>query len=140
MSDFKTLDILYDMSNNLSRMESEMVAVNSVLVQRVGGISIIGTDGRYKKVNDKYAETCGYVPSELIGRQWVDTVYPPDLPIANQCYQEMLMKGESSMTFRGIKKDGTVFIKDITLVTKHGVSMEIEGHFCFMNENKNVNN
>ena len=134
MEKLVTLDILQEMSNTLSRMESEMIYINQILIKKVGGLSIIGLDGRYQKVNDRYANLCGYVPAELVGQEWIKTVLPEDLPIAIKCYEEMVLHGEAKAEFRGLRKDGTTFMKDIVLVSKHNIMLELDGHFCMLDE------
>jgi PAS domain S-box-containing protein len=124
----KTLEMLTLMLHN---KEKELTFLNSVLINIIGGLSFINTTGQYVTVNKKYSDTCGYDEGELDGQSWRITV--KDIDTANLCYLEMMEKGMSEMQFEGIKKDGTIFNKNIILV-KSEINGQMNGHYCFMNE------
>lgn len=121
------------MTESLIERETAGEHLQKMLIELVGGISEIDLDGNYIRVNDKYAATCGYAVEEMTGMPWTATVYPDDLKDAMACYADMVMKDRSELTFRGIKKDGSIFTKHIILISKK-VNSKLVGHYCFMNE------
>lgn len=129
-----TIEILKKMAENLYSKEYNDGHLMKVLLDLIGGVSIINLKGEYIEVNQKYANTCGYEPIELEGSQWIKTVYEEDINIAKQCYYDMVEKGMSELSFRGIRKDGTIFKKHIILVSKFDLDKNLTGHYCFMKE------
>jgi PAS domain S-box-containing protein len=130
----KTLDLLKRMSDSIILKEHETLQLKNVLLNLIGGVSIIDLDGVYLEVNDKYANTCGYTVDELVGNEWVKTVFDEDIEIAKQCYYDMIDNGMSELMFRGVKKNGEVFNKEIILVSKYDINGNLNGHYCFMKE------
>lgn len=129
-----TIKLLWDMRENIEIKEHDMSYLYNLLIEIIGGLSTIGIDGKYIDINNKYANTCGYTPDELVGVEWVKTVHPDDIGVALQCYYDMIKNNKSELTFRGVKKDGTIFNKKIILAKKLSKDNVMEGHYCFMNE------
>lgn len=129
-----TLELLKIMSENIISEEYDTIQLKSVLLSLIGGLSIINLDGVYIEINDKYANTCGYTVAELVGQEWIKTVFKEDINIAEQCYFDMVKNGMSELSFRGIKKNGDIFKKHIILVSKYDINGSLNGHYCFMKE------
>ena len=118
------------------RKQAEQILreLNTAMQNAVEGISRLDIDGRYISINRAYANLCGYEPEELIGRPWQQTVYSEDIPDLIAAYQQMLQTGKVEAEARGIRKDGSIFYKQVTMVTAHDKQGNITGHHCFMKD------
>ncbi|MDA9004100.1 PAS domain-containing sensor histidine kinase [bacterium] len=111
-----------------------LAASQQSIASAVEGISHIDTQGRYITLNHAYAGTAGYTPEELEGQAWSKTVYPEDLPALESAYQEMIDNGKVTAEARGIKKDGSLFYKRVTMVSRYNEQGVFIGHDCFMQD------
>jgi two-component system cell cycle sensor histidine kinase/response regulator CckA len=78
--------------------------------QAAVGISHVGTDGRFLRVNRRLCEKLGYTREELLARTFQEITHPADLEADLENVRRMLA-GEIpaySMEKRYIRKDGTV--------------------------------
>jgi PAS domain S-box-containing protein len=116
------------------RTEEKLQDLNSALYNTVEGISYLDIDGYYLSVNRAYANLCGYEPEELVGRPWQQTVHPENVPAMTVAYQQMLKLGKVNAETRGIRKDGSVFYKQITMVMACDEQGNLKGHHCFMKD------
>lgn len=130
----ETIEVLRKMTETITEDNYDDKYLLSVVIELIGGLSFINLLGEYVYLNEEYSKTCGYVEGELVGAQWIKTVHPEDVAIATECYFDMLKNGKSSLKFRGVRKDGQIFNKSITLVKKTNSKDEIIGHYCFMKE------
>ncbi len=114
--------------------QQELQELNSAMQNAIEGISRLDADGRYVAVNRAYASLCGYEPEELIGQLWQKTVYSEDIPDMVAAYRQMLEIGKVEAEARGIRKDGSIFYKQVTMVTIHDEEGIVTGHHCFMKD------
>lgn len=112
----------------------ELAATQSAVSEAVEGISYINKHGEYVSLNQAYAGTAGYIPKELEGKNWEFTVYKDDLPMLQKAYEDMLDTGKVTVEARGVKKDGSVFYKQVTMVSRFNDKKEFIGHHCFMKD------
>ena len=110
----------------------ELAVTQEAISKAVEGISRIDTNGAYIELNNAYANTAGYEPHELVGKNWDVTVFPDDLDMLNKAYEDMLENGSVQAEARGIRKDGTIFYKQVTMITQFDDSGKFIGHHCFM--------
>ena len=71
----------------------------------------IHQDGKYVFVNERFAQMHGYEPEELIGRDYLELIYPEDREAAKK-RTELRLKGEKlpvSHELRRLTKDGRFF-------------------------------
>ena len=116
------------------RGEDRMREMNLALAQAMPGIARVDIDGRYREVNQPYAAMLGHEPAELLGRPWELTVYPADLCIAKSAYEKLLEKGKAEFECRAVRKDGSIFFKQVLMVrSKPSVGGGL-GHHCFMRD------
>jgi len=101
----------------LLRPYVELALSKEAISKAVEGISRVDTDGRYIEMNNAYANNAGYAPDELVGKDWGLTVHPDDLDMLNMAYAEMIEVGTVSAEARGIKKDGSVFHKQVKIIS-----------------------
>jgi len=120
-----------------NQTQNEMPAgPDAALLQRamehaVEGASTIDTEGRYVYVNKRYAEIAGRLPEDMVGQTWDITVHPDDLPMLQAAYVEMCETGKVTREARGLKPDGSVFHKRVTMIADYGSDGSLAGHFCF---------
>ncbi|MDC8449886.1 MAG: PAS domain S-box protein [Nitrospira sp.] len=116
------------------RGEDRVREMNLALAQAMPGIFRVDFDGRYLEVNQLYAEMLGYEPSELLGRAWEPTVHPEDLYIAQHAYKQLLEKGKAEFECRAVRKDGSIFFKQVLMVRSKPSVGGFLGHHCFMRD------
>ncbi len=129
----RTLEINNDITER-QQAEEEFRHLSLALESAVEGISQLDTQGRYIKVNPAYANAVGYQPEELIGMEWVLTVHPEDLETLNAAYQLMLTNGKVDVEARGVRKDQSVFDKQVVMVKAYDRQQQFIGHYCFMKD------
>lgn len=115
------------------RAEKELRHLSQALESAVEGISQLDKQGRYVKVNSAYANMVGYESEEMIGIEWHLTVHPEDWENLNAAYQQMLSNGKAEIEARAVRKDGSVFDKQVVMVKAYDQEQFI-GHYCFMND------
>jgi len=108
--------------------------MNSALANAVDGISLLDPQGRYVSMNPAYARIVGYLPEEMTGTSWEPTVHPEDRDKMRAAYQRMLASGKAEAEARGVRKDGSVFHKQVVMVKAHSADGTVVGHHCFMKD------
>ncbi|MEG4802488.1 PAS domain S-box protein [Microcoleus sp. ARI1-B5] len=114
--------------------EKDLRDLTIALQNAVEGISRLDIEGRYVNVNRAYAHTCGYEPEEMVGMEWPLTVHPGDVEMLICAYQEMLISGQVEVEARGVRKNGSFFYKQITMVKACDAQGIFNGHHCFMKD------
>lgn len=114
--------------------EAELREMSTALSNAVEGISRLDAEGRYVKVNRAYASITGYSPEEMIGMDWHRTVHPDDLEKLIAAYQQMISVGKTETEARGIRKDGTLFHKQVVMVAAYDQQRCFTGHHCFLKD------
>ena len=114
--------------------EEESRVLNVALEYAVEGIARLDTQGRYLTVNPAYAGMTGYGPEELVGMDWRSTVHPQHLENVKAAYQRMLGEARAELECLGVRKDGSVFWKQIVMVKAHDQHGQWTGHHCFMKD------
>jgi PAS domain S-box-containing protein len=116
------------------RTEAELERFNQALSYAMEGISLIDPQGHYVQVNQAYANAVGYSPEAMIGMSWEPTVHPDDLETVQLAYQQMLEQGKVEVEARGVRHDGSIFYKQLVMVTAYDMQQQITGHYCFMKD------
>lgn len=124
---------LADISDR-KQMELEVQALNKAMQNAMEGISYLDQQGRYLSMNRAYSLPCGYEPEELLGSNWQKTVYPDDIPLIETAYQTMLATGRFETEARGLRKDGSMFYKQVTMVKALTPDGQFHGHYCFIKD------
>jgi PAS domain S-box-containing protein len=114
--------------------EEDLKQINTALSHAVEGISRLDAQGCYEMVNQAYASAVGYQPEDMIGMEWPKTVYPDDLDRLMAAYQEMLTTGKVQVEARGVRKDGSIFYKQLTMIATYDPQQQLTGHYCFMKD------
>ncbi len=115
------------------QVEQELQDLGTALENAVEGISRLDSQGRYLSVNKAYASAVGYQPQEMIGMAWQQTVHPEDILQVSAAYQQMLNIGKIEVEARGIRKDGSIFYKQLVMTTAEH-KQQFTGHYCFMKD------
>ncbi|HIK03720.1 MAG TPA: PAS domain S-box protein [Trichormus sp. M33_DOE_039] len=130
-------EITLEINNDITarkRAEEELSHLSRALESAVEGISQLDTQGRYIKVNPAYANAVGYQPEELIGMDWQLTVHPEDLVKLKAAYEQMLTHGKVEAEGRAIRKDKSLFDKQVVMVKAYDQQERFIGHYCFMKD------
>jgi PAS domain S-box-containing protein len=116
------------------RKESELQLreMSVALSNAVEGISRLDEQGCYLMVNEAYASTVGYRPEEMVGMNWQKTVHPEDLGMLVAAYEQMLQTGKVELEARGVRRDGSVFDKQLFMISAYDEQQRFTGHHCFM--------
>jgi two-component system, cell cycle sensor histidine kinase and response regulator CckA len=114
--------------------ETQLSEMNIALSNAVEGISRLDEQGRYILANEAYARMTGYTPAEMVGMNWERTVHPQDLESVVADYQQMLRTGKVNLEARGIRKDKSVFYKQLYMVSAYDDQQKFNGHYCFMKD------
>jgi PAS domain S-box-containing protein len=118
----------------VAQRTAQLTEVNTALENAVSGISRVDTQGYYIAVNPAYASIAGYQPTEMLGMNWYTTVHPDDLAKMVAAYEEMLVEGKVELDARGIRKDGSIFYKELVIIAQYDEKHHLIGHHCFMKD------
>ena len=127
------LGIGQDISDR-KQAEKELRDLTNAMQNAVEGISRLDIEGRYVKINRAYAHKCGYEPEEMLGMKWQFTVHPSDVEMMISAYEEMLIYGQVEVEARGVRKNGSFFYKQLTMVKACDAQGIFNGHHCFMKD------
>jgi PAS domain S-box-containing protein len=114
--------------------EKELRDLTAAMQNAVEGIARLDIEGRYVNVNRAYAHRCGYEPEEMLGMEWQLTVHPGDVEMLLSAYQEMLISGKIEVEARGVRKNGSFFYKQLTMVKACDAQGIFNGNHCFMKD------
>ena len=125
--------IAFDISAK-KQAENKLAKMTTAMSHALEGISLLDTQGRYVTVNQAYANCLGYTPEEMIGMLWMPTVHPDDLDTVIAAYEKMLKTGKGEAEARGIRQDGSMFYKQVVMVSAYDEQKQLIGHYCFMKD------
>ena len=114
--------------------EAELREMSEVMKNAVSGISKLDVQGRYLYVNKAYSDMTGYPPEEMVGMSWEKTVHPDELEKLVAAYWLMVQDGRVEAETRGIRKDGSVFYKQLVMISTYDEQHQFMGHYCFMKD------
>jgi len=131
------MDLRCDLTRAIQKrkqVNKELHETRTMLDNAFEGISRLDAQGRYIVVNRVYASTVGYQPEEMMGMEWQPTVYPEDLEKVMAAYQHMLIHGKAEVEARGVRREGSVFHKQIMMIAVYDNQQKVIGHYCFMKD------
>jgi PAS domain S-box-containing protein len=114
--------------------EEDLVRFNQALSHAMEGIALLDLQGHYLQINQAYADTVGYKPEAMVGMDWQQTLHPDDLANMQIAYQHMQAHGKVEVSARGIRSDGSIFYKQLVMVTNYNSQQQQIGHYCFMKD------
>jgi PAS domain S-box-containing protein len=116
------------------RAEEDLERFTQALSHAMEGIALLDLQGKYVQINHAYANTVGYTTEAMVGMDWQLTVHPEDLPQMQLAYQQMLEHGKVEVAARGLRSDGSIFYKQLVMVTAYDSKQQPIGHYCFMKD------
>ncbi len=116
------------------QVEAERKELIEVMENAVSGISKLDVEGRYLYANKTYAQFTGYQPEEMIGMLWQKTVHPDELEKLIAAYWQMVKEGRVEVETIGIRKDGSIFYKQLVMIATYDEQHQLLGHYCFMKD------
>jgi PAS domain S-box-containing protein len=116
------------------QIEQDLRELNTAMQNAIEGIARLDVDGKYLSINRAYANALGCESEALLGMTWQQTIHPEDLPRMLEAYQQMRQFGKVETQSRGLRHDGSVFYKQVTLVTAYDEHGHFAGHHCFMKD------
>ncbi|NQE32705.1 PAS domain S-box protein [Microcoleus asticus] len=114
--------------------EAELKEMSEVMKNAVSGISKLDVQGRYLYVNKAYADMTGYQPEEMMGMSWEKTVSPDELEKLVAAYWLMVQEGRVEVETKGVRKDGSVFYKQVVMISTYDEQHQFLGHYCFIKD------
>ncbi len=116
------------------RAEEDLERFNQALSHAMEGIALLDQQGKYVQINHAYANIVGYTTESMEGMDWQLTVHPEDLPQVQLAYEHMLEHGKVEVSARGLRRDGSIFYKQLVMVTAYDNKQQSIGHYCFMKD------
>ncbi|MGL5060022.1 MAG: PAS domain S-box protein, partial [Microcoleus sp.] len=116
------------------KAEEELREASISLENALEGISRLDAAGNYISVNKAYASAAGYEPSEMLGMNWRLTVHPDDCERLEAAYELTLQTGKVELEAKGLRKNGTIFHKQIVMTAIRTAPNNFTGHYCFMKD------
>lgn len=122
--------VAYDITDRKAA-ELELLDINVAMKNAVEGIAKIDSDNRYLSVNKSYADLYGYAVEELILASAEDCIYGEDHGKWQRCYKAMLETGKAEVELLGLRKDGTLFHQQLTMVRVTELNDKFTGYYVF---------
>ncbi|WP_416668050.1 PAS domain S-box protein [Egbenema bharatensis] len=113
---------------------AQLQNLSKALESAVEGIAQLNQQEQYVQVNPAYAEMLGYQPDEMLGMKWQRTVSQEDAARLEAAYQQMLKVGKVEIEARAIRKDGTMFDKQVVMVKAYDHQGQFNGNYCFVKD------
>lgn len=118
----------------LKQAEADLRSLTAVMEHAVSGIAQIDAEGDYRYVNQAYATLKGYLPGQLWGVDWTQTVHPDDVARCQQAYQEMIQTGKVELEARSRWPDDSTFYHQVVMVATYSEQQQFTGHYCFLKD------
>lgn len=115
-------------------VERDLRQISSVLMHTVEGIAHVSPQGQLTSVNRAFAATMRYDSGEMAGMGWVDLVFPEDLAVALHAWRCMQAEGKAEIASRGIRKDGSIFYFEMTMIRGRDEYGKPADNFLFMKD------
>lgn len=116
--------LIYATARDITDIELMSIAMGLSLE----GIARIDKNGLYIYTNDAYNNICGYKSNELNGKHFSITIKDTERVKMDTLYKEMQQNGKAETDITGVKKNGEIFYKRITMIYINDV------HFCFIKD------
>lgn len=111
--------------------QAELLEMSTALGNAVEGIARLDVTGHYIALNRAYAEALGYEQAEMIGLEWMRTIYPEDWVLIETAHQRMLAEGKAEVEVQALRKNGSTFYQEIMMVAAYDWYDQFIGHHCF---------
>ncbi|MRS02649.1 PAS domain S-box protein, partial [bacterium] len=116
-----------------SKQEEEYLRENEELFRTifessVAGISMVGINGRFIKINDALCDILGYSREELLQKKFADITYDEDRSISEEKYAQLYSGLTRSVEFekRYIRKDGKAIWVFLSISVIHDLENKVQ--------------
>ena len=119
----------------------ELTVLTLALSEAIEGITRLDANGRFAFVNRAYAESIGYTPEDIIGRDWRMTIQPENHRHIRAAFVDMMKSGKAQTTVMGRHRDGATIYGELTMVPFRDERGQYAGHYGFtrnITERKNA--
>ena len=133
----KQANLTYSVAHDITarkKVESELLDLSRALANALEGIAQTDINAEFISANNSFAQQLGYEPEELIGVHWQNIVLPSSLETLQNAYKRLREQGKASFEAQGLKKDGTTFYAEVTVISTFDERQQFSGHHCFMKD------
>jgi PAS domain S-box-containing protein len=86
----KVLERTRELEEASQTLRVQQERLQAMIDNTIVGIGSMDTEGRYKQVNDAFAQFLGYAPDELIGKNHLDVTHPEDVDTCRDCLRKLV--------------------------------------------------
>lgn len=129
----KMMGMMTDITDQ-KKVEEELHHLSLAVENAMTGIAWLDTEGTFQIVREGYAKMLQYRPEELIGKSWKEVVPISHHKYGADSYLEMLEQGKTEVELLGLKKDGSIFYKQLLMVKTFDHNGKHNGNYCFMRD------
>jgi two-component system sensor histidine kinase/response regulator len=122
--------VAYDITDR-KEAEAELIDINIAMKNAVEGIAKVSVDDCYLSVNQAYGDLLGHRPDDLLATSSLSSIYSEDRPAWKRCYQAMLENGKSETELLGVRKDGSLFHQQLTMVRVDDSQNKFAAYYIF---------
>lgn len=119
---------------SLQHTNNEVKELTLAIENAMSGIAWLDKEGHFQMVRPDYARMLGYAPEELVGKSYKVTVSQTDADLAHAAYLKMLKLGKYDLDIQAVRKDGSVFHKNILMIKTFDQAGKHNGHYCLMKD------
>lgn len=120
----------YDITDRKAA-EAELIDINIAMKNAVEGIAKVSVNDCFLSVNQAYADLLGYSTDELISTSSFVGVYSEDRPAFRRCYDSMLQNGKAEIELLGVRKNGSLFHQQLTMVRVDDAQNKFAAYYIF---------
>ncbi len=113
------------------KAESELLSLTDALQNAIEGVARIDSAGEFESINNSFARQLGYGADEILGVHWKNIVVPEGVPTLERAYELMHANGKAEFEARALRKNGTTFDAEFTIVKSLNESGAFSGFHCF---------
>ncbi len=128
-----TVAVLSDVTE-ARQAEMEWRLLSGVFENALDGMALFDANGCTRHVNRAYAAMLGYEPEEMAGMSWERMVHADDRDRTIDAYVKMMTEGRVIMEARAVRKDGSVFHREMVMIPAHDAGGAFLGHHSFMRD------
>lgn len=133
----KNANLTYAVAHDITarkKAEADLLELSLALSNALEGIAQIDNQGEFLTTNRAFANQLGYAGDDLIGVHWQNIVVPSSLDKLRAADERLKEAGKASFDAQGLRKDGTTFHAEVTVVAIHDDKGQFVGHHCFMKD------
>lgn len=99
----------------------------AIVSQTTVGIALTDLNGKFTFVNDHYSQIVGYSPKELLKLKRQDIIYPEDVALQQEKFQQMVQTGMPfTLEKRYVRKDGSLVWVSSSVTLAHNEQEKAE--------------